>query len=59
MKIRSKAQLNFIRKIYNGTYPSGHKGISREMAGKILEEHDDNPLPERIRSVSGYRKRRK
>ena len=59
MKIRSKAQLNFIRKIYNGTYLSGHKGITREMAGKMLEEHDNNLLPERIRNVPGYRKRRK
>ena len=52
MPVKSQAQYRLMKAICEGTYPDGHRGISKEVACKYIRETKEENvknLAERIR----------
>lgn len=47
MPAKSRSQFRLMKAIAEGTYPSGHRGISRKVAKEFVDHQSPKKLPER------------
>ncbi len=49
MPAKSKAQFKLMKAICEGTYPSGHRGISKKVACEFVRNQSPKGLPRKVK----------
>ena len=58
MPAKSKAQFRLMKAICEGTYPSGHRGISKKVACEFVKGQKPGGLPQKKKPKSNYPKKK-